>query len=336
MTKGYQTFTDAATATGLTDRELVFVAGETDIGDTGQGHFIYRPAGTGAASIDIIVVTAGGRMFRATMPSSEVADQIATAIQGTDTPVVVSSLPATAATAANQTLIETAVDAVTAAVTAAGANVTAAAIASAMQGGTQPVSASALPLPTGAATSANQATLNALLPASLGGKAEAASLSVTTATDDPSIARTGIVTETAPASDTASSGLNGRLQRVAQRLSSLIALLPASLGGKTAANSLAVTIATDDPLLAAVNTLSDLETKAAATLATADWETVIAANADREMAYIVNTDPLAFLIREGTAGTGESLPSGETAFAVFNGVVQIKGAIGQSYDKAEG
>jgi hypothetical protein len=40
----------------------------------------------------------------------------------------------------------------------------------------------------------------------------------------------GPVTETAPTTDIASSGLNGRLQRVAQRISSLIALLPTSLG----------------------------------------------------------------------------------------------------------
>jgi hypothetical protein len=39
----------------------------------------------------------------------------------------------------------------------------------------------------------------------------------------------GAVTETAPATDTASSGLNGRLQRIAQRLTSLIALLPSAL-----------------------------------------------------------------------------------------------------------
>lgn len=39
----------------------------------------------------------------------------------------------------------------------------------------------------------------------------------------------GAVTETAPATDTASSGLNGRLQRIAQRLTSLIALLPTAL-----------------------------------------------------------------------------------------------------------
>lgn len=42
-------------------------------------------------------------------------------------------------------------------------------------------------------------------------------------------ARTGALTETAPATDTASSGINGRLQRIAQRLTSLIGLLPTSL-----------------------------------------------------------------------------------------------------------
>lgn len=55
----------------------------------------------------------------------------------------------------------------------------------------------------------------------------------------------GSLTETAPATDTASSGLNGRLQRIAQRLTSLIALFPTSLGTKTAANSLAVTLSSD-------------------------------------------------------------------------------------------
>lgn len=57
---------------------------------------------------------------------------------------------------------------------------------------------------------------------------------------------TGSVTETAPATDTASSGLNGRLQRLAQRLTSLIALFPASLGQKARAASLAATLSTED------------------------------------------------------------------------------------------
>lgn len=70
-------------------------------------------------------------------------------------------------------------------------------------------------------------------------------------------ALTGGVTETAPASDTASSGLNGRLQRLAQRITSLIALLPTSLGTKTAANSLAVTLASDDAALASLGVIDD-------------------------------------------------------------------------------
>lgn len=58
--------------------------------------------------------------------------------------------------------------------------------------------------------------------------------------------RAGSVTETAPTNDTNSSGLNGRLQRIAQRITSLIALVPTSLGSKAAASSLAVTLSTED------------------------------------------------------------------------------------------
>lgn len=55
----------------------------------------------------------------------------------------------------------------------------------------------------------------------------------------------GDLTETAPVTDTASSGLNGRLQRIAQRLTSLIALFPATIGQKLKAGSLSVTMASD-------------------------------------------------------------------------------------------
>lgn len=41
---------------------------------------------------------------------------------------------------------------------------------------------------------------------------------------------TGAVTETAPASDTASSGLNGRLQRIAQNITTLIGVLRGATG----------------------------------------------------------------------------------------------------------
>jgi hypothetical protein len=72
-----------------------------------------------------------------------------------------------------------------------------------------PISAGALPLPAGAAADATVAAL------------------VTAADFD---AKVGALTETAPATDTASSGLNGRLQRIAQRITSLLALLPVALG----------------------------------------------------------------------------------------------------------
>lgn len=57
--------------------------------------------------------------------------------------------------------------------------------------------------------------------------------------------RLGSLTETAPATDTASSGLNGRLQRIAQRLTTLIGLLPTALGQTTKSASLAVTLPSD-------------------------------------------------------------------------------------------
>lgn len=91
-------------------------------------------------------------------------------------------------------------------------------------------------LPTGASTEATLAAQSAKLPASLGTKAASASLSVTGATED--VAQIGSLTETAPATDTASSGLNGRLQRIAQRLTTINTTLgtPMQAGGSLAAN----------------------------------------------------------------------------------------------------
>jgi hypothetical protein len=54
----------------------------------------------------------------------------------------------------------------------------------------------------------------------------------------------GPVTETAPATDTASSGLNGRLQRIAQNLTTILGKLP-TIGPQTGAASLSITPATD-------------------------------------------------------------------------------------------
>lgn len=62
--------------------------------------------------------------------------------------------------------------------------------------------------------------LLAVVPSALGSTGAASSLATTLSTED--VARVGSVTETAPASDTASSGLNGRLQRIAQRITALM------------------------------------------------------------------------------------------------------------------
>jgi hypothetical protein len=118
-------------------------------------------------------------------------------------------------------------------------------------GGSLTIDATSLPLPTGAAT---ETTLAAAL------------------TQSDFDTKVGSLTETAPATDTASSGLNGRLQRIAQRLTSIFGAtgdttdaeassgngsmiavlkrlrtllnggLPAALGQTTMANSLAVVL----------------------------------------------------------------------------------------------
>lgn len=106
-----------------------------------------------------------------------------------------------------------------------------------------PVSLASVPLPTGAATDAKLDTLITKDYA-------------TSAKQDAHATLLGAVTETAPGTDTASSGLNGRLQRIAQRITSLIALFPTSLGQKTSANSFGVVIASDQVLNVAESALS--------------------------------------------------------------------------------
>lgn len=106
-------------------------------------------------------------------------------------------------------------------------------------------------------------------PAALGGTTSAASLPVVLSSDGPFATQTGSVTETVPATDTASSGLNGRLQRIAQRLTSLIALVPAALTGSgnfkvsvaESTASQAVTNANLDAALSTLLTISDFDTK---------------------------------------------------------------------------
>jgi hypothetical protein len=91
---------------------------------------------------------------------------------------------------------------------------------------------------------------NSSLIAFVRGMLTALNLGATAAKQEDLKTLAGAVTETAPATDTASSGLNGRLQRIAQRITALIALVPAALGSQTNAGSLSVAPSKDqDPIL---------------------------------------------------------------------------------------
>ena len=96
----------------------------------------------------------------------------------------------------------------------------------------------------------------------------------------------GVVTEAAPGTDTASSGLNGRLQRIAQRLTSLIALLPTAL-----VNGALQTYGVGSPTnIAAQVTVTNSSTA------------VVAARATRRAVTIVNNQTVAVYL-DPTGGT---------------------------------
>lgn len=111
--------------------------------------------------------------------------------------------------------------------------------------------------------------------------------------------RVGDLTETAPGTDTASSGLNGRLQRIAQRITSFIALLPASLGQTTMANSLAVTVASDQSAIP--TTLPTSTTANTPSIASAS--TAISANASRKSWALQNMGTLPLYVRLSTGAS---------------------------------
>ncbi len=149
-------------------------------------------------------------------------------------------------------------------------------------------------------------------------------------------ARTGALTETAPATDTASSGVNGRLQRIAQRLTSLIALLPGSLGQKAMAASLAVTVASDQSAVPVAMSKSSTSSAAAQTSQGTTAVQVLAANANRKQLIILNTGTttIKLLLGAGTptqtsyhvalrgAGAADDGSGGSYVSDVWTGAVQ--------------
>ena len=112
---------------------------------------------------------------------------------------------------------------------------------------------------------------------------------------------TGAVTETAPTTDTASSGLNGRLQRIAQRITSLIALLPTALGQSTMANSLRVVIASDQSAIP-VSKSATIDDIADVTLNNGSETSLVAVDTTRREAIIVADTGNTVAIRIGKTG----------------------------------
>lgn len=124
----------------------------------------------------------------------------------------------------------------------------------------------------------------------------------------------GGVTEAAPANDTASSGLNGRLQRIAQRLTTLLAVFPTTLAvnsGVKDASTLRVVLATDQPALTTpmpvaiskTDLTPSAPTSASVGVASAQ---AVAANANRKGLVLVNTSTNRISLGFGAAAVLDS------------------------------
>lgn len=139
----------------------------------------------------------------------------------------------------------------------------------------------------------------------------------------------GALTETAPATDTASSGLNGRLQRIAQRLTSLLALFPASIGQKTAAASFSVTLASDQAALTTKETGAPNIATGQVTAGAA--ATLVAARATRRTVTISNRDGLIGVYigpATVTSGNGLFLPALSVVTLPTSALIQVLAASG--------
>jgi hypothetical protein len=142
--------------------------------------------------------------------------------------------------------------------------------------------------------------------------------------------RTGDIVEVAPASDTASSGLNGRLQRIAQRLSSAIALLPASLGQGTMATSFKVVLPSDQsavsmsPSATSESGLTTIDTDAEALTTTdATANSGGTATVSYSLGFLNRWQIRLFQLLNVRAGDlAETAPASDTASSGLNGRLQ--------------
>lgn len=144
-------------------------------------------------------------------------------------------------------------------------------------------------------------------------------LRTVTASDDPLIPILGAVDETPPNSDTAASGIRGGIKRVAQRITSLIALLPVSIGAKASAGSLSVTPATDAAFAPGAPKVATATIISLATAATGANFTAFGSQACTAVAIVnTNTSAVDLEVRRGAAGNTIVVPAG--AERVFVGV----------------
>lgn len=153
----------------------------------------------------------------------------------------------------------------------------------------------------------------------------------------------GAVNETAPATDTSSSGLNGRLQRIAQRLTTLIAFFASNFG--SIANAIRVAAQLGDGAGTAltstlVGTKQSLDTyleqfrAATATHTRVTYTTantaqqLIAANANRKWLIVVNRSGGNFFMNlGGTAVSNQGIPVENNSTYEMDGTKIFTGAI---------
>ena len=149
----------------------------------------------------------------------------------------------------------------------------------------------------------------------------------------------GSLTETAPATDTASSGLNGRLQRIAQRITSLIALIPAALGQGTMAQSLKVVLPSDQSAIP-VNLTTTLAsatlvvpTQIIKTVAASATPEALAADGTFFQTATLIGKKAARTLNAGTVYLGIGSTNDTQALEILPGeIVEITASSGQKYD----
>ena len=165
----------------------------------------------------------------------------------------------------------------------------------------------------GAALDTTLAAMSAKLPAALGAALSAASLPVVLATDGVTI---GATNEAIPATDATASGLNGGLKRIAARLTSIIALLPAALGAggglKVDGSGTALPVSGTVTANAGIGTLTD---RSGTITAGGTAQTLAAANTARKYLLIQNLHATEVLWVNFTTAAVANQPSLQLAAA---------------------